>query len=505
MMPMPKVKTIVGQVLIDEALRKIQVAKAQLLMNKQGCFFGILAMKLVEKASMVFPTMATNGVDLYYNPIWVNGLTGKYALAVVAHEVMHCALHHFARTMGRDARLYNQACDYVINLILKDAGFAMPPACLLDGRFRNMSSEEVYRILEKEQQESEDGNEGKGNAEGEGDGDGSGSGEGKDDADGDADGDGDGDAEGDGKDDADGDAEGDAEGDGSGSGDADGDAEGDAEGDGSGDADGDAEGDAEGDGSGSGSGSGDADGDAEGDGGDAGDNYQHDGWNSDPGQMGGILPAPPELDADEVEADWTAAMSQAAIAARQQGTLPGSLTKLIADILNPELPWTTVLADFVQHTSRNDYDWRRTSKRYLPQGIIMPSIRSPEISLVVAVDNSYSLNVPELTQFLAELTQVLETYPTTAAVLYCDTRINRIEGYTSQDLPIEPKITRGGGTDFRPMFEYVENEGLTPDCLIYFTDLEGPFPDVEPDYPVLWVSVNKHKAAPWGHTLYLTM
>ena len=47
----------------------------------------------------------------------------------------------------------------------------------------------------------------------------------------------------------------------------------------------------------------------------------------------------------------------------------------------------------------------------------------------------------------------------------------------------------GGGTDFRPVFEHIDgdkNEDEPPVCVVYLTDLDGSFPNVEPDYPVLW-------------------
>ena len=55
----------------------------------------------------------------------------------------------------------------------------------------------------------------------------------------------------------------------------------------------------------------------------------------------------------------------------------------------------------------------------------------------------------------------------------------------------------GGGTDFRPPFEYVEREGITPACLIYLTDGYGPFPQNPPPYPVLW-AMTTDVVPPWG-------
>jgi predicted metal-dependent peptidase len=58
----------------------------------------------------------------------------------------------------------------------------------------------------------------------------------------------------------------------------------------------------------------------------------------------------------------------------------------------------------------------------------------------------------------------------------------------------------GGGTDFAPVFEYVEQQGLAPQALVFLTDLYGPFPEREPHYPVIWVSTSS-QVAPFGETI----
>ena len=60
----------------------------------------------------------------------------------------------------------------------------------------------------------------------------------------------------------------------------------------------------------------------------------------------------------------------------------------------------------------------------------------------------------------------------------------------------------GGGTDFRPVFDYVQQHGYQPSCMIFLTDLYGDFPKHAPEYPVMWVASNNEKA-PWGTTVPL--
>jgi len=46
---------------------------------------------------------------------------------------------------------------------------------------------------------------------------------------------------------------------------------------------------------------------------------------------------------------------------------------------------------------------------------------------------------------------------------------------------------------------------VIPSCVIYFTDLWGSFPEIEPDYPVLWIVEGKtSRKVPFGEILEFT-
>jgi predicted metal-dependent peptidase len=61
-------------------------------------------------------------------------------------------LQHHTRRGGRNPRRWNMACDYAINPMLLDAGLTLPKDVLLDNRFRGMSAERIYNLLEEEEQ-----------------------------------------------------------------------------------------------------------------------------------------------------------------------------------------------------------------------------------------------------------------------------------------------------------------------------------------------------------------
>ena len=110
------------------------------------------------------------------------------------------------------------------------------------------------------------------------------------------------------------------------------------------------------------------------------------------------------------------------------------------------------------------------------------------------------MSEPEMDQFAAELSGILEAFDTTIHVVYCDSRVNGSDSFGRQDLPLDISPKGGGGTDYRPVFSWIHEEGLDPACLVYLTDMECMhYPEEEPHYPVLWAQVgNVKKQPPFG-------
>src|SRR5215471_1247557 len=126
--------------------QKLTRARTQLLLNQP--FFGTLCLRLKLSPGAV-PTMATNGRSIVYDPSFVDSLKPAELEAVLAHEVLHCALGHHCRRGQRDPELWNQAADLAINPILVANGFSLPAGALIDPAFDNLSAEEIYARLLK--------------------------------------------------------------------------------------------------------------------------------------------------------------------------------------------------------------------------------------------------------------------------------------------------------------------------------------------------------------------
>jgi predicted metal-dependent peptidase len=161
--------------------RKVQKAKISLMRSpKFALLSGIL---MVGRTSVVdnIPTACTNGRDEEYGRKFVTKLSEKELAFVVAHEAGHKMFRHmttYNKMHDENHSLANKACDYVINLMLRDCDpehsvIQMPiykegehkgkVMGLIDERFRGMNSKQVFDILKEEQ---------KGKEAGEGDGDG---------------------------------------------------------------------------------------------------------------------------------------------------------------------------------------------------------------------------------------------------------------------------------------------------------------------------------------------
>jgi predicted metal-dependent peptidase len=71
-----------------------------------------------------------------------------------------------------------------------------------------------------------------------------------------------------------------------------------------------------------------------------------------------------------------------------------------------------------------------------------------------------------------------------------------------EEFQLPKKFTGGGGTEFAPVFDWVDKSDIQPDLLIYFTDAQGDIPDQQPPYPVVWLVKGK-QAVPWGRRVQL--
>jgi predicted metal-dependent peptidase len=392
---------------------RIQKARTTLLLDHP--FFGTLLFRLGGKASQSVATMATNGVSLFYNPEFVDTLNAAELAGVLAHEVMHPALQHHTRRGDRNPVRWNMACDYAINPILLDAGLTLPKDVLLDDRFRGMSAERIYNLIEED--EKQEGSSGPSESQ-----TGDGSGAPKDDS-----------------------VQNDQ----------------------------------------------------------AGNEPQAP---STPGGVGQVLDAPePEAESGpslaEQAREWQIAVEQAETVAKVAGKLPGGAVRAKEASQAARVDWRELLRRAWSDTIPADYSWTRPNPRHVWAGLYLPGVTSEGVGeIAIAVDCSGSVSPRQLGLFEAEIQSILTGQrPRLVHVLYFDAAVQKVETYQAGQ-PVSLSPVGGGGTDFRPCFEWVREQGIVPQTLVFLTDLCGTFPSEAPPFPVIWASTEARKA-PFGEVV----
>ena len=132
--------------------KKLSKAKIGLLNRTQMIFFASIVMSVKHMVENNLPTAATDGISIKYNEAFFNSLSKNEREFLIAHEALHIILEHCtSRNIGMDKQLWNKAADYVINLMLVKAGMTMPKGGLYSEDFTNMSTLQVYRLLEQDQ------------------------------------------------------------------------------------------------------------------------------------------------------------------------------------------------------------------------------------------------------------------------------------------------------------------------------------------------------------------
>ena len=110
--------------------QKIQQAKTGLSLNHP--WFSMVLYLLKFQSSDSIGTLATNGTHLYYDEKFVESLTVLELIGGFAHEIMHCIFNHVELPTDYDDKLWNIACDLVINALLRQWGFILPDIAMFE-------------------------------------------------------------------------------------------------------------------------------------------------------------------------------------------------------------------------------------------------------------------------------------------------------------------------------------------------------------------------------------
>jgi predicted metal-dependent peptidase len=181
--------------------------------------------------------------------------------------------------------------------------------------------------------------------------------------------------------------------------------------------------------------------------------------------------------------------------------MPAGAVRSVEASKAAQVDWREILRRAWSETIPADYSWTRPNRRHVWTGLYLPGVVCEGVGeICIAVDCSGSIHDRQLGLFEAEIRSILAgQQPRLVHVLYFDTEVQKYETFRAgQRVKLTP--VGGGGTDFRPCFSWLADQGIQPQTMVFLTDLCGTFPEKVPPYPVLWASTDPRQA-PFGQVI----
>lgn len=186
------------------------------------------------------------------------------------------------------------------------------------------------------------------------------------------------------------------------------------------------------------------------------------------------------------------AKQQAALQ-NQAGELPGDITTLLDQFIDPSIPWEEVLRKYLTDLIEEDYSWTKRNRRF--NHIYLPSRVEEDgrlTHLVYFIDTSGSISDEQIVQFNSEIKYIKDFLnPEKLTVIQFDTRIRDIKDYLEEDEFKFIKVTGRGGTSLREVHDYIEKNH--PTCAVIFSDLYcEPMEPVKCGTPIVWAITGRN-------------
>jgi predicted metal-dependent peptidase len=191
------------------------------------------------------------------------------------------------------------------------------------------------------------------------------------------------------------------------------------------------------------------------------------------------------------------------------GDMPGEVQVTLKRFLSPKLPWDRILHQFFNELANLDYTWARPNRRYLTDGMYLPSLQDDRQGLdhiLFFQDVSGSISDGDSIRFNSEFKYVKDTYqPEKLTFAQFDTIIQKEDSFLKDDPFEQIHITGRGGTSLICVRDHIIK--LEPTAVVIFSDLDcDPMEPLPPhlNIPIIWVALNNKDAkVPQGQIVHL--
>ena len=212
-----------------------------------------------------------------------------------------------------------------------------------------------------------------------------------------------------------------------------------------------------------------------------------------------------ENEIKEIEAQTKVDIAEAAQIAKARGKLPGVLADFVADFINVPTPWYDILERYMVDMTSSAYSWARPNRRFIGQGVYMPSTaRAPSMGEVVyQIDVSGSVSKQEIEYYNGHIKRITEQCtPEKVHVIYTDTEVIKHQVFEKGE-EVNINFYSGGGTCMESGFRYLEEQGINPCVVVTLTDGYDSYTE-SPDFPTVWC-VSSDVVPPYGEVVHFKM
>ena len=190
----------------------------------------------------------------------------------------------------------------------------------------------------------------------------------------------------------------------------------------------------------------------------------------------------------EIEDIVLKAVTASKMSSDKAGTIPGEVEKALDKLINPVLDWKSLLARFMSSTCKDDYSWRRPNRRFLSQGLYLPTQHAEKLEvLTFAIDTSCSVSDEMMVEMFSEINYIHQTmHPDELHIIVFDTEI-RDKWVITPDDEIQDIVIKGrGGTRFTWINKYCEEH--SPRAMIVFSDMQCTPLEKDIVCPLMWIA-----------------
>lgn len=199
------------------------------------------------------------------------------------------------------------------------------------------------------------------------------------------------------------------------------------------------------------------------------------------------------------------AVTQSKLGGDRAGTVPGEIELYLDKLLNPKLPWQTILRKHLSEKMKSGYSWKKPNRRFFPQHYLPSHWGEGKLaSLQAWVDISGSETDEDFLRFISEVHGVVSKHkPETLDLGQFDTEIKSITKIKSIMDMAKLKFHGRGGTIITDVLDHIEK--TRPKLALIFTDGGFRMDRERCNSDVIWmIHDNENWTAPFGKVIHYT-